>query len=175
MPCTLHTPTAILNAVLSCVQTALADTEHGGLGIPSTVALGADGAGDAYSCCTDGLLTIESGTLEPRDPDLTGVSSTPCDTVWVLPVTIGVRRCVETFDKIGGATDGSPVDPDVRTAAALAIAGEAWLLLQTLICCRRESWRTCGVVINNVNMIPPSGMCFGHDTHLTFELTPCCP
>jgi hypothetical protein len=172
--CDLTTPAEVLNAVSLCAQTALQNP-------PCVIVVGSDGAGDTYECCDcgtgNGVLAIECGSIAPRDRNGRSVSgSGPCGfDPWIMDITVRRRVCVQSFEKgPGGVTTGAAVNPQVRTAAALANSAEGWLMLQRLLCCTQSEWKGCNAQVVYHKLLQPSGGCFGHLSVVKFELFPCC-
>jgi len=179
MACSWKSPTQALNAILLCVQNALASAP--GLGVPCQIVVGTSGADRAFSCCKCGLLSITYDDIDRTQDSLERTrtsGSGPCFEAFEFDVHVKVLRCIETFaiDGGGGTTSGASITPEQRTADSLANSDEAWMLLQALNCCvSSDAWRGCTATVLHQTTLPPRGACFGHDTTIHITLKACCP
>lgn len=182
MACSLHTPNAVVEAVRACAEAGYLDTASA-WAYPGVVLVGADGVGDGYSCCEDGLLIVEWSELTHDSSSDT--ASQTCDESWKLKVQLTVKRCSQVFDQgAGGNSNGGSPSPAVRNNESLSISGEAFYIGQVLRCCAisadtltpalGDGWKECCATVDKIS-VNKNGVCWTFTVDLTFEMTLCCP
>lgn len=182
MPCSLHTPNAVVEAVRACAEAGY-NSPDSLWDYPGIVLVGADGVGDGYSCCEDGLLIVEWSDITHDSSDDT--SSQTCDENWKIKLRLTVKRCSQVFNQgPGGTTDGGSPPPAVRNNESLSISSEAFYIGQVLRCCAiswdyetptlGDGWKECCATVDKIS-VNKSGVCWTFTVDLTFELTLCCP